>query len=154
VASFYGHNACQMDGLAYGSSVASFYFYNESSRNESLQYVVCQNDSHWDIAVLFFRYLTHASNYMIAYTSVDLAQRQYAKDCLYTAGKSVRRFVVPAGHETADLLFHPPALAAHLLDLQRIRARPSPKPGLRGHGLVNEGKLFDVNSRTQLFQRI
>jgi hypothetical protein len=98
-----------MDGLVYGSSLASFYFYNASGRNESLQYVVCQEHSHWDISLLSFRYLTHASNYMIAYTPVDLAQRQYAKDCLYTTGKSVRRFVVPAGHGMADVLFQPPA---------------------------------------------
>jgi hypothetical protein len=29
------------------------------------------------------------------------------------------------------------ALAARLLDLQRIRARPSPKPGLRGQRLIH-----------------
>jgi hypothetical protein len=54
VAAGYRDNACQMDGLVYGSSLASFYFYNASGRNESLQCVVCQEHSHWDISLLSF----------------------------------------------------------------------------------------------------
>jgi hypothetical protein len=96
-------NNCQSDGVAPGATVGSYMFFNASGRNTSLQYVVCARRAEWGIALIPYRYLLKYSD-GYRYTRLDVAPPEFARDSL-----SDRRLVVPAVHETTDVLHQPPA---------------------------------------------
>lgn len=97
-------------GVAYGSHVSSYNFYNATGHKESLEYLVCLNPDKWNISIIAlidrFCYSRECK-----YQRTDYLPHTFADNCLYNVNDSKlqKHIVVPAGNYTSDIFFTPPA---------------------------------------------
>jgi hypothetical protein len=104
---------CESDGVAPQARVMSFNFWNASSRNESLQYVICHHSDHWNIALLTYK-IWNCIGRECQYIPASVLPRTIASDCLYdrlaSNGSRAKLFVTPNGLDgrLTDVFFTPP----------------------------------------------
>ncbi|EAX98898.1 hypothetical protein TVAG_210920 [Trichomonas vaginalis G3] len=100
-------------GIAPDATVGAFYFFDNQTQAEDLQYTICYNSDQWDIAILSYQYdLCHGGRKFCAYPEPDSLKEEMVGKCLFnTNGKTrPKLIVVPVEHNQAsDVLFTPPA---------------------------------------------
>lgn len=126
-------------GVAPGANVASYYFYDVTGRNESLQYLVCHHIDNWDVALITYLHVKCIGRECRYIRPNEMTQNMISK-CLYDPTdnnpENIRHFVVPAQSKTTDIFFTPPSRWPLVFSIAAVSNRGLPiNRGCEGTGL-------------------
>ena len=98
-------------GVAPDALVESYYFYDNNSNHENLQYVICHHVKKWDISILSYQYDYCQGSRFCRYVEPSDFTQKMVSECLYEAPSEQQKiFVVPVEHYlSSDVIFSPPA---------------------------------------------
>lgn len=126
-------------GVAPDATVGAYYFFDNSTEAESLQYVACYDSKKWDIALLSYQYDLCLGSRFCIYPEPDSLKEDMIAKCLYnpTNGNKPKPIVVPVEHNQAsDVLFTPPARWPLIFTIAGVNNRGLPLDhGSEGAGI-------------------